>query len=60
MSNAPFKRTHRSAAEAFPQSCEYACPLTRFDRAGQDPDRIVIVACVLVLLALIPIVWFTR
>ena len=60
MSNAPLKRFPRSATEAFPQTTDYACAVTRFDRAGPDPDRIVIAVCVLVLLALIPIVWFTR
>lgn len=60
MSNAPLKRFPRSATEAFPQSCDYACAVTRFDRAGRDPDRVVVVVCVLVLVLLVPLVWFTR
>ena len=59
MSNAPFKRFPRSASEAFPQTTYYACAVTRFDRAGPDPDRVVIAVCVLVLLALIPIILLT-
>ena len=59
MSNAPFKRVPRSASEAFPQTTDYACAVTRFDRAGPDPDRVVIADCVLVLLALIPIILLT-
>lgn len=60
MSNAPLKRFPRSATEAFPQSCDYACAVTRPDRAGWNPDRVVVWGCVLALVVLIPILWLTR
>jgi hypothetical protein len=54
------KRHPRTSMDAFPKSCDYACPLTRFDRSpwhGISKDEWVALAALVALLFAAPFIW---
>lgn len=54
------RRTPRTAAEAFPRSCDYACPIQRPDRASWgplSPDEWVAIASLIALMVALPLIW---